>query len=81
MTLAWASQVVAAHAPTACACPAECHGAERLAAAADSEGGLMGYDFEWVDLPEPAATARSRYQTCSDLGGLCVHAPPCWEEY
>ncbi|MFC8617233.1 hypothetical protein ACFT9M_12550 [Micromonospora purpureochromogenes] len=41
----------------------------------------MGYEFERVDLPEPAATARGRYQACSDLEHLCVHAPPCWEEY
>jgi hypothetical protein len=41
----------------------------------------MGYDLEWADLPEPAAAARSRFEACSDLGGLCVHAPPCLEEY
>jgi hypothetical protein len=41
----------------------------------------MTYALEWADLPEPVATARSRYEACSELGGLCVHAPPCADEY
>ena len=41
----------------------------------------MSYELEWVDLPEPAATARSRFEACSDRGALCVHAPPCRGEY
>ncbi|MEU7609123.1 hypothetical protein [Micromonospora sp. NPDC049204] len=41
----------------------------------------MSYDLEWTDLPEPAATARSRFEACSELRDLCVHAPPCLHEY
>ncbi len=41
----------------------------------------MSYDLEWADLPEPASTARSRLETCSDLGDLCVHSPACLSEY
>ncbi|MEU4570489.1 hypothetical protein [Micromonospora sp. NPDC023956] len=41
----------------------------------------MSYDLEWADLPEPAATVRARFEACCDLNELCVHAPPCWEEY
>lgn len=60
--------------------PAECHDAERQLLRRQRRG-LMTYDLEWADLPEPAATARSRYETCSDLEYLCVHAPPCLDEY
>lgn len=38
----------------------------------------MGYSFEWVDLPEPAATARSCYQAHLELGDLCR---PCTDKY
>ncbi|MFE9203314.1 hypothetical protein [Micromonospora sp. NPDC007230] len=38
----------------------------------------MGYSFEWVDLPEPAATARFRYQAYLELGDLCR---PCTDKY
>ncbi|WP_422734425.1 hypothetical protein ACN26Y_05515 [Micromonospora sp. WMMD558] len=41
----------------------------------------MSYDLEWADLPASAAAARSRLEACSDLGDLCVHAPPCLGEY
>lgn len=41
----------------------------------------MGYDLEWAELPEPAATARARFQACSALGDRCVHTPSCLEEY
>jgi hypothetical protein len=41
----------------------------------------MSYNLEWADLPGPAATARSRFEACSDLGGVCAHTPPCLEEY
>ncbi len=38
----------------------------------------MSYDLEWVDLPEPVAGARERYE--ADLG-FCDHTPPCQEPY
>ena len=38
----------------------------------------MSYDLEWVELPEPAAAARDRYE--ADLG-FCDHVPPCQEPY
>ncbi len=41
----------------------------------------MGYDLEWVDLPDRAAAARARYLACTDLDFACVHTPPCAMEY
>ena len=38
----------------------------------------VSYDLEWVDLPEPVAGARNRYE--ADLG-LCDHVPSCQEPY
>ncbi|MEU8180787.1 hypothetical protein AB0B85_20040 [Micromonospora sp. NPDC049044] len=37
----------------------------------------MSYHLERVDLPEPAATARSRFEACLDLAEPCAHTPPC----
>jgi hypothetical protein len=39
---------------------------------------LVSYDLEWVELPEPVAAARDRYE--ADLG-FCDHVPPCQEPY
>ncbi|WP_200882750.1 hypothetical protein [Amycolatopsis sp. MJM2582] len=38
----------------------------------------MGYDLEWVDLPEPAAAARDRFEACLVR---CVHVPHCASSY
>ncbi|SDZ40623.1 hypothetical protein SAMN05444365_11391 [Micromonospora pattaloongensis] len=38
----------------------------------------MGYSFEWADLPEPAATARSRYEAHAEFDELCQ---PCTDKY
>lgn len=40
----------------------------------------MGYDFEWVELPLPAA-ARTRWRDCPESGAPCDHRPPCEEAY
>lgn len=37
----------------------------------------MGYDFEWVGLPAPAAAARDCFEAF--LG--CDHGVPCHESY
>ncbi len=41
----------------------------------------MGYSFEHVDLPEPAATARAHAEACMDLNGSCGNWPQCYDEY
>ena len=41
----------------------------------------MSFDLEWVDLPEPAASARARYDECADVTEDCRHAPDCFEAY
>lgn len=41
----------------------------------------MSYDLEWVDLPEAAAEARSRWESCTDRGLPCEHVPRCSESY
>lgn len=39
----------------------------------------MSYELEWVELPEPAAAARARYEAC--LVFPCDHVPSCQEPY
>ncbi|MET8232096.1 hypothetical protein ABZS77_15640 [Micromonospora sp. NPDC005298] len=41
----------------------------------------MGYSFEHVDLPEPAANARTHAEECLDLGGSCGSWPRCRDDY
>ncbi|NUS12231.1 MAG: hypothetical protein HOY69_12660 [Streptomyces sp.] len=42
----------------------------------------MSYDLEWADLPEPAASARARYDACDWLDDPpCPHRPPCLDTY
>lgn len=42
----------------------------------------VSYDLEWVDLPEPAASARARYEACDWLDDPpCPHDPPCLDTY
>jgi hypothetical protein len=41
----------------------------------------MGYDFEWAVLPEPAASARRRYDLCAESDEPCTHEPECAGEY
>jgi len=42
----------------------------------------MSYDLEWAALPEPAASARARYDACDWLGDPpCPHDPPCLDTY
>nr|WSX72777.1 hypothetical protein OH826_02245 [Streptomyces sp. NBC_00899]WSX81155.1 hypothetical protein OH826_49265 [Streptomyces sp. NBC_00899] len=42
----------------------------------------MSYDLEWVDLPEPAASGRARYDACDWLDAPpCPHDPPCLDTY
>lgn len=38
----------------------------------------MSYELEWVELPEPAAAARARYEACLVP---CEHVPSCQEPY
>src|SRR5258707_1265285 len=39
---------------------------------------LVSYELEWVELPEPAAAARARYEACLVP---CEHVPSCQEPY
>ena len=39
----------------------------------------MSLRLEWVDLPEPAASARIRSEECP--GEKCLHDPDCHETY
>ncbi|MFE9917730.1 hypothetical protein ACFYPG_21475 [Micromonospora sp. NPDC005553] len=41
----------------------------------------MGYNFEYVDLPEPAAIARAQAEECMELNGSCGNWPQCYNEY
>lgn len=42
----------------------------------------MSYDLEWAVLPEPAASAKARYDSCDWLGDPpCPHGPPCLDAY
>ena len=37
--------------------------------------------MEWVVLPEPAASARARFEECIDMVRRCPHDPACLEAY
>ena len=37
--------------------------------------------MEWVVLPEPAASARTRFEECIDMVRRCPHDPVCLEAY
>ncbi|WP_405360008.1 hypothetical protein OG535_15045 [Kitasatospora sp. NBC_00085] len=39
------------------------------------------YDLEWEQLPEPAAAARARFETCVERLPECPHTPGCRAEY
>ncbi|WP_369184898.1 hypothetical protein [Streptomyces sp. Y1] len=41
----------------------------------------MGYEVEWVELPEAAGRARSRWEDCAGSGLVCDHEPRCAEAY
>ncbi|MFF0389956.1 hypothetical protein ACFYS8_14895 [Kitasatospora sp. NPDC004615] len=41
----------------------------------------MSYDLEWVELPEAAAEARTRWESCTARGLACDHVPRCSEAY
>jgi hypothetical protein len=41
----------------------------------------VSYDLEWVDLPEAAALARTRFEECCDDPEGCRHVPSCEESY
>lgn len=47
----------------------------------EEEQGAVSFDFEWVELPEPAASARARYEECIDLAERCTHSPRCHATY
>ncbi|MFF2662743.1 hypothetical protein ACFVUH_35975 [Kitasatospora sp. NPDC058032] len=39
------------------------------------------FSLEWEELPEPAASARGRYEDCLEHHPECPHAPHCREPY